>query len=233
MKSKSPFWVQVHGLPVDKMTKANSESIGHRFGNLLGVEAGADGFLLNRSFLRIRVEVNLNLPLPRGFWFRSKAGEAANRWIWYKYERLSDFCYACGRIGHDNKECQMVFREEGLTSGYGPEMRTGRARNPSIPGAPLSQQREQAEHRLEELFRQKPSIQYNNDGAWVTNHQGGHVFHNVSQNNSTSVIEVRSLHSHDRVDVLETPGVNTSKNQGKIPDLSLNPLHLVPPLPLK
>lgn len=33
-----PFWVQIHGLPVKKMTRANAELIGKRFGKLLAVE---------------------------------------------------------------------------------------------------------------------------------------------------------------------------------------------------
>ncbi|KAH7834261.1 hypothetical protein Vadar_014353 [Vaccinium darrowii] len=109
------------------MTRSNAEVIGRRFGNLLGVEARDDGLLLNRSYLRIRVEVDLDQPLPRGFWLRCKPATSKDCWIWYKYERLSDFCYACGRIGHDNKVCKLVSREEGFTFGYEPELKTGRA----------------------------------------------------------------------------------------------------------
>lgn len=37
--SKCPFWVQVHGLPVGKMSRSNAEIIGRRFGKLLAIEA--------------------------------------------------------------------------------------------------------------------------------------------------------------------------------------------------
>ncbi|KAH7850004.1 hypothetical protein Vadar_026454 [Vaccinium darrowii] len=224
--SKCPFWVQVHGFPVEKMTRTNAESIGRQFGNLLGVEASNDGFLLNRSFLRIRVEVNLELPLSRGFWLRRKTNEEKDCWIWYKYERLADFCYACGRIGNDNKECKFISREVGLASGYGPELKTGRARSPSIPGAPLHLQRKQAEIRVEELLRRRPPIEFQDGGACISNQREEHVTNNGSQNIRTNFVGVRSIRSHDHAGVLEEPGVNNAKNQGTNLIQNSNSLHL-------
>ncbi|KAL7171735.1 hypothetical protein ACSBR2_036407 [Camellia fascicularis] len=61
-----PFWVQVHGLPLDKMTRRNGQIIGESIGHLIGVAAPNDGLLLSRSFLRIRVDMNVTLPLTRG-----------------------------------------------------------------------------------------------------------------------------------------------------------------------
>lgn len=119
-----PFWVQIHGLPCEKMTRANAETIGHRFGKLLGVEGAAEGLLLNRSFLHVRVEVNLNQPLPKGFWLRKRTSTGRDHWISYKYEKLSDYCYACGQVGHENKECKFVSCDDGINSGYGPERST-------------------------------------------------------------------------------------------------------------
>lgn len=62
-----PFWVQIHGLPLGKMTRANAETIGKRFGKLLAVETSTDGMLLGRSFLRVRVAVKITDPLPNCF----------------------------------------------------------------------------------------------------------------------------------------------------------------------
>lgn len=44
-----PFCVQIHGLPVEKMTHANTEIIGRHFQRILALEASSDGVLLNRS----------------------------------------------------------------------------------------------------------------------------------------------------------------------------------------
>ncbi|KAI8010271.1 hypothetical protein LOK49_LG06G00617 [Camellia lanceoleosa] len=59
-------------------------------------------------------------------------GEAAP-WVPFKYEKLSDFCFDCGRLGHDRYSCKFVSRETGSKSGYGPHLRTGIARNTGFP----------------------------------------------------------------------------------------------------
>ncbi|KAI8544035.1 hypothetical protein RHMOL_Rhmol08G0263600 [Rhododendron molle] len=87
--------------------------------------------LLPRSFLRVKVEINISQPLPKGFWLRGKSGK--DLWISYLYERLLDFCYACGRIGHDNRGCRFAPRGAEGQSRYGPELRTGRARKIAVP----------------------------------------------------------------------------------------------------
>ncbi|KAF7114636.1 hypothetical protein RHSIM_RhsimUnG0081100 [Rhododendron simsii] len=130
--SKCPIWVQIHGLPVEKMNRSNAITIGRRFGKLLAVEGSAGGLLLYRSFLRVRVEIDVNKALPKGFWLRRKKESDEDLWISYRYEKLPDFCYACGRVGHDNRGCKFVPRNEGMNSGYGPDLRTGRAKKLEI-----------------------------------------------------------------------------------------------------
>ncbi|KAI8024826.1 hypothetical protein LOK49_LG02G00251 [Camellia lanceoleosa] len=128
----SPFWVQVHSLPCDKMTRAHGEVIGNRIGQLVEIEAPSDGLLIHRNFLRLRVEVDVSKPLLQGFilYRRDSSGPVGNGLkVYYKYERLSEFCYDCGCIRHDKLACKFVSREEGLHSGYGPSQRTGPVKN--------------------------------------------------------------------------------------------------------
>ncbi|KAI8004778.1 hypothetical protein LOK49_LG08G02431 [Camellia lanceoleosa] len=131
-----PFWVQIHGLPLEKMTKANGEIIGNKLGRLFCVEAHCEGLLLYHNFLRIRVEIDVAKPLPRGFTLNmggSPPVTGSNSWISFKYEKLSNFCFDCGRIGHERNVCKFVSRDKGQAFGYGPGLRTGIARSSGLP----------------------------------------------------------------------------------------------------
>ncbi|KAI7979736.1 hypothetical protein LOK49_Contig262G00003 [Camellia lanceoleosa] len=161
----SPFWVQIHGLPVEKMTRTNGETIGKRLGRLLRVDGHSEGLLLDRSFLLIRVELDVSRPLPRGFFLKQPAnssGETKELWIDFKIEKLSDFCFDCGRIGHDRNSCKFVTREEGRTSGYGPELKTGITRSSGVPVDHYKTRSRAPLHR---------PVRYN-QGSWVSPARG-------------------------------------------------------------
>ena len=70
------------------------------------VEVDCKAFKSDQSrFLRIRVEVPLNKPLKRGGLVISPEGETT--WVAFRYERLVGWCFNCGCIGHDQKECAL------------------------------------------------------------------------------------------------------------------------------
>lgn len=63
---KSAFWVQIHGLPREMLTINNAERIGKVLGNLLEVDKAAIFGVTLRSYLRIRVEIDIKKPLQEG-----------------------------------------------------------------------------------------------------------------------------------------------------------------------
>ena len=63
----------------------------------------AEGRML-RSFLRMRVSIDIRLPLTIGFWVLRK--EKNPVWVWLKYEKLQEYCFQCGRIGHEARQCK-------------------------------------------------------------------------------------------------------------------------------
>lgn len=90
------IWVQVYGLSLDMQNKENARSIGNSLGRCIRTEE--DNTAKNQTFLRIQVEVNVEVYLVEGFWWTSRSGE--EKWATVKYERLSDICYGCGKLGH-------------------------------------------------------------------------------------------------------------------------------------
>nr|POF16037.1 hypothetical protein CFP56_45026 [Quercus suber] len=79
--------------------------IGRRLKKIIEVDCKAFNFDQPR-FLRIRVEIPLDKPFQWGGpVVRSKGDEV---WVAFRYECLVGWCFACGRIGHDEKECSMA-----------------------------------------------------------------------------------------------------------------------------
>ncbi|KAJ1414334.1 Zinc finger, CCHC-type [Sesbania bispinosa] len=98
------FWVQLHGLPLEFMSCINARKVAQRIGEVHTVEDPfVEGQLL-RPFFRVRVRVNVKKPLLTGFWLPRK--DLPRTWIFVKYERLQDFCYNCGVLGHDYRKCK-------------------------------------------------------------------------------------------------------------------------------
>lgn len=68
------------------------------------------------------VLLDIDKPLRRGV--KIATGKETSKWVEIKYERLGDFCFYCGRLGHTNRACQ--FHGDGEESGttvvyqYGP-----------------------------------------------------------------------------------------------------------------
>ena len=67
------------------------------------------------SFIRVRVLININTPLCRGWRFFSSQGEQG--WVSFKYERLPNLCYWCGCLSHGDRDCEIWLDSEGIEEG--------------------------------------------------------------------------------------------------------------------
>jgi hypothetical protein len=106
--STGAIWVQVHNLPLEMITPENAVSIGSSLGELLEVDNADNQKPLRKSYLRLRVLIKLQCPLIPGFTYHRPP--KAPVWVQYRYERLSEYCYFCGRLGHPSYECLVADR---------------------------------------------------------------------------------------------------------------------------
>uniref|UniRef100_A0A803NE16 CCHC-type domain-containing protein n=1 Tax=Chenopodium quinoa TaxID=63459 RepID=A0A803NE16_CHEQI len=97
-----PFWIRLLDVPFGM----RSSRVAHEIGNCIGecIDVDESDPLCWDEFMRVKVMVNINKPLRRGMKIAVEDGCA--KWIGFKYERLGDFCYYCGRIGHTDKDCE-------------------------------------------------------------------------------------------------------------------------------
>lgn len=129
---------------------------------MIRVEAHTKGLLFYRSFVRIRVAIDTQQPLPRGLWLQWGQGND-DIWLTFKYEKLSNFCYDCGRLGHEHNSCKFVSTEERASSHYGPELRTTTAGNTGLPNAYYRRAVDELEDSLAPILtgRNKPPVCFN------------------------------------------------------------------------
>ncbi|OMO52011.1 reverse transcriptase [Corchorus capsularis] len=115
------YWVQIHNLPIEMLTRSNGELIGKNLGIVKAVEEPISSGGLGRSFLRIRLGIEVCKPLVPGFWVPRRNKEKV--WAMVRYEKLVDFCFTCGKLGHVEKQCHMEPIVVDGQSIWGPHLR--------------------------------------------------------------------------------------------------------------
>ena len=106
------FWVQVHGLPMNRLNERIAYGIGKSIGEVSS--ASQTGELIGGNFLRVRVGINVRRPLSRGR--KVMLGDGREVWVNFKYEKMPNFCYWCGLVSHDAKECSVWLSSKGSLS---------------------------------------------------------------------------------------------------------------------
>ena len=98
----SPFWVQMYNLPLKHRTKETRMAIGASLGEVLEVDVVDTGVQWGKCLL-VRVKIDVSCKLIRGK--KINIDEGVARWVLFKYECLPNFCYRCGLLEHDLKDC--------------------------------------------------------------------------------------------------------------------------------
>ncbi|KAL0411140.1 UNVERIFIED_CONTAM: hypothetical protein Slati_3703700 [Sesamum latifolium] len=102
------FHVHAHDLPISKMTRPIAQFIGNQIGIFKDVDMDDNGGVWGAT-LRIRVSLNVTQPLPRVLKIKTPLGD--EQLISFTMERLPNFCYLCGCMGHLSKFCHSRFED--------------------------------------------------------------------------------------------------------------------------
>ncbi|KAL3631371.1 hypothetical protein CASFOL_024355 [Castilleja foliolosa] len=99
---KARFWVHFFGIPVNFINKENAEAIGNEIGTFIRSDLHSPAQKWRKS-LRMQIDLDIHKPLRSTINFACNGGKQIL--VEVRYERLIDFCHACGRIGHKNPNC--------------------------------------------------------------------------------------------------------------------------------
>ncbi|CAH9120076.1 unnamed protein product [Cuscuta epithymum] len=119
---EADFWVQVHNVPQKFRNLNSAKRIGNFIGPFIKFDENSYGDK-KKSFLRIRICMDVRKPLKKG---TSLKKEGKGHWVDFKYEKLPNFCFICGVIGHSDKFCSLRY-EEGIIieKSFGVKLRAG------------------------------------------------------------------------------------------------------------
>lgn len=75
-----------------------------------------------KKYIRLQVEIDLRKPIPSGFMHKLASKTS---WIQFRYERLAEYCYSCGIMGHSKAGCSIgkVLNDSHGDDIYGPWLR--------------------------------------------------------------------------------------------------------------
>ena len=77
------------------------------------------------NFIRLQVSIDTSLPLCRGRLISLHDGKQI--WVSFKYERLPNICYWCGRLTQEDRDCDLWIESEGTLNidqrEFGPQLR--------------------------------------------------------------------------------------------------------------
>ncbi|TXG62425.1 hypothetical protein EZV62_009419 [Acer yangbiense] len=100
--NRADFWIQIHDIPIGCMNRKMAKWLAEQLGEVLDIPAESRECW--GKFMRVRVRIDISKPLKR--WLKLKSGLSDEVFtLGLKYEKLPDFCFAYGRIGHGIKEC--------------------------------------------------------------------------------------------------------------------------------
>ncbi|XP_073147853.1 uncharacterized protein [Henckelia pumila] len=100
------MWVQLHNVPIAFLNRKILLKLGSRLGEIEEIDEGSSGSFLDK----FRVKIDISKPLK--YYLRAGICDKEDIIILLTYERLPDFCYRCGIIGHHFRNCTLVVEDK-------------------------------------------------------------------------------------------------------------------------
>ena len=125
--SKTLIWIQLWNIPIHWITKEVGRKVGSIFARVEDVIIPQGGGKDDKH-LKILAEIDLTVPLPRGIMVKSNG---MVKWIEFKYEKCPDFCFCCGRVGHNERSCGRKGLDKEREPQYGNWLRASYPRSPN------------------------------------------------------------------------------------------------------
>lgn len=117
----APLWIQMHGFPMGCVTRQLATKGGAKVGDVLAVDFGMQKKVVIGYFVLVKVLFNTSYPWLLGLFYRCSAREDV--WVQFKYERLSEFYFTCGRLRDVSLNCIMSAFKRVAPNIFGPKMR--------------------------------------------------------------------------------------------------------------
>jgi hypothetical protein len=119
---KMAVWIRIYDLPFGLMNKRWGWKLAEKVGTVMKVEVDSQGRAWG-AYFRAKVQINLSKPLMRCVSMFSEKRQMTVRFD-VKYEKLPNYCYSCGLIGHSSVICPTPAErdEQGLLP-YGKDLR--------------------------------------------------------------------------------------------------------------
>ncbi|TXG70673.1 hypothetical protein EZV62_005608 [Acer yangbiense] len=95
--------IEIHNAPLLCMTKELGEYLGKIIGDLVDIDVGLTGECFGK-YLRVRVAIDISQPLKR-FLMMDLAEDGSESLLLLRYEKLPDYCFCCGLVGHSYPMC--------------------------------------------------------------------------------------------------------------------------------
>ncbi|KAL3628525.1 hypothetical protein CASFOL_027571 [Castilleja foliolosa] len=142
---KIKFWIHAIGLPISYTNHDTAKLIGDTIGSFIKADLGSSTSRWKKA-LRIQIEVDLSQKLHSAI---SISVNGKNKIIAeIRYERLTEFCFHCGLLGHRITNCDDAIKQIGdriISDTFGPWLKSENShiKNPKfVNGSPGKNQKQ-------------------------------------------------------------------------------------------